>query len=65
VARILEAIYETDFVEESYGFRPGQGPHRAIKALRAHVIAGKTSYVFAPVGRLTRDSKLAGHLSSS
>lgn len=46
VARILEAIYETDFVEESYGFRPGQGPHRAIKALRAHVIAGKTSYVF-------------------
>jgi hypothetical protein len=46
VTRILESIYEADFVDESYGFRRGRSPHKAIKALRGHIIAGKTSFVF-------------------
>ena len=46
VARILEAIYEADFLECSYGFRPGQGPHRALHDLRRQFIAGKAGYVY-------------------
>jgi group II intron reverse transcriptase/maturase len=30
---VLEAIYETDFCEFSYGFRPGRKPHDALDAL--------------------------------
>lgn len=34
VAMILEAIYEQDFHDGSYGFRPGRSPRQAIDALR-------------------------------
>ena len=34
VARILEAVFEADFLECSYGFRPGRNPHHALQALR-------------------------------
>src|SRR5438876_2704583 len=27
---VLNAIYEQDFLECSYGFRPGRGPHQAL-----------------------------------
>jgi group II intron reverse transcriptase/maturase len=33
VKRILEAIYEVDFSDSSYGFRPGRGCHEALKEL--------------------------------
>ncbi len=33
LARILEAVYEQDFIEDSYGFRPGRSCHKALKAL--------------------------------
>ncbi len=33
VADILEAIYEEDFIDDSYGYRPGKDAHKAIKAL--------------------------------
>jgi group II intron reverse transcriptase/maturase len=46
VARILEAIYEADFRECSYGFRPGRSPHQALRDLRRQFIAGKAGYVF-------------------
>jgi len=32
-AQILQAIYEEDFEPSSYGYRPGLGPHDAIRAL--------------------------------
>lgn len=35
--RVLEAIYEPLFLECSYGFRPGRGPHDAIRALHQHL----------------------------
>jgi len=31
VAKILEAIYEQDFLANSFGYRPGTGAHSAIK----------------------------------
>ena len=46
VARILSAIYEQDFVECSYGYRPGRNPHQALRALRSYLISGKVLYVY-------------------
>jgi len=40
MTRILEAIYEPTFLPLSYGYRPGQGAHEAIKAIN-HMIMGK------------------------
>jgi group II intron reverse transcriptase/maturase len=34
VAIILESIFEADFYESSYGFRPGRSPHHALQAVR-------------------------------
>lgn len=34
VAMLLEAIYEEDFFDFSYGFRPGRSAHRALDAMR-------------------------------
>jgi len=34
VAMLLEAIYEQDFCDVSYGFRPGRSPHHALHAVR-------------------------------
>lgn len=45
VTRILEAIYENDFMNFSYGFRPGRSQHMALKALRESIL-GRTNYVF-------------------
>jgi RNA-directed DNA polymerase len=33
VAMVLEAVYEQDFLDSSYGFRPGRGAHDALSAL--------------------------------
>lgn len=33
LVKILQAIYEQDFVDDSYGFRPGRGCHDALRAL--------------------------------
>ncbi len=46
VARILEAIYEADFLDVSYGFRPGRNPHQALRRLRECIMAEKVGYVF-------------------
>jgi len=34
VAMLLEAVYEQDFYDFSYGFRPGRSPHQALHELR-------------------------------
>jgi group II intron reverse transcriptase/maturase len=34
VAMVLEAVYEQDFYDCSYGFRPGRSAHDALRALR-------------------------------
>lgn len=35
--KVLEAIYEPLFLDCSYGFRPGRGPHDATRALHRHL----------------------------
>ena len=38
VARVLEAVYEQDFLECSYGFRPGRSAHQALEALQNRAV---------------------------
>jgi len=42
---VLNAIYETDFVGFSYGFRPGRSPHDAVNALYAGIMTRSVSWV--------------------
>ena len=37
---ILEPIFEADFLDCSYGFRPGRSAHQALEAIREHLQAG-------------------------
>jgi RNA-directed DNA polymerase len=39
---ILEPIFEADFKDCSYGFRPERSAHQALKAVREHIQAGFT-----------------------
>ncbi len=41
-ADVLNAIYESDFLGFSYGFRPGRNQHDALDALAVGVVAGHT-----------------------
>lgn len=45
LVRILEAIYEGDFIEDSYGFRPGRGCHDALRSLSLEVEGGQVHYI--------------------
>ena len=45
LVRILEQIYEQDFIEDSYGFRPGRSCHDALRALNATLERGGTEWV--------------------
>lgn len=45
VREVLEAIYEQDFLDCSYGFRPGRGAHDAVRALDRAVYQGKVSWI--------------------
>ena len=40
VLLILEPIFEEDFEDCSYGFRPGRSAHQALEAIRGHIKAG-------------------------
>jgi len=46
VARILSAIFEQDFLDLSYGYRPGRNPHGALKALRSQIVTKKVRHVY-------------------
>ena len=42
---VLNAIYETDFLGFSYGFRPGRSPHHALDALYTALLTRKVNWV--------------------
>ena len=42
---VLNAIYETDFLGFSYGFRPGRSQHHALDALYAGLLTKKVNWV--------------------
>ena len=39
--QVLSPIFEADFSESSYGFRPGRNAHQAVKAARQYVAEGR------------------------
>jgi RNA-directed DNA polymerase len=45
LVRILEQIYEQDFIDDSFGFRPDRGCHDALRALNVSLERGGTEWV--------------------
>ena len=45
VREVLEAIYEQDFLDCSYGFRPGRSAHDAVRTLDQIVHRGEVSWI--------------------
>ena len=45
VVEVLNAIYETDFLGFSYGFRPGRSQHDALDALAIGIYRKKVNWV--------------------
>lgn len=45
LVKILNAVYEQDFIEDSYGFRPKRGCHDALKAITRKIEYGKVNYI--------------------
>ena len=45
IARILEAIYEADFLDSSYGFRPKRDCHQAINAVDKTIMTRPINHV--------------------
>lgn len=48
---ILEPIYEADFEDSSYGFRPGRSSKDAITAIKEHLKEGKTEVYDADLSK--------------
>lgn len=45
IKKILEAIYEQDFVEVSSGFRPNRGCHDALEVVDKTIMTKAVNYV--------------------
>lgn len=46
VREVLEAVFEQDFLECSYGFRPWRGAHNAIRAIQVAAMCNQMNWVF-------------------
>nr|QNO48872.1 hypothetical protein JECKPIEH_00011 [Methanosarcinales archaeon ANME-2c ERB4] len=45
IKKILEAIFEQDFIDTSYGFRPNRSCHDALKKLNKTIMTGPVNFV--------------------
>jgi RNA-directed DNA polymerase len=45
LVRILQAVYEQDFIEDSYGSRPGRSCHQALRALSVTVEEKRVNHI--------------------
>jgi len=43
VLLVIEPIFEADFLDCSFGFRPGRSAHQAVDAIRDHLKSGRTA----------------------
>lgn len=55
VMLIIEPIFEADFLDSSYGFRPGRSAHDAVEKIRSHLKEGK---------RVVYDADLKGYFDT-
>jgi RNA-directed DNA polymerase len=45
MVEVLNAIYEQDFLDCSYGFRPGRGPHQALDEVGRVICTRPTGWI--------------------
>ena len=45
IAKILSAVFEVDFLENSYGFRPNRNPHQALEEIDRAIMTKPVNYV--------------------
>lgn len=64
VAMVLEAVYEQDFLDCSYGCRPGRSAHHAIRDLRKGLMAMGGGWVLEADIQSYYDNLDHGHLRS-
>ena len=62
VAMVLEAIYEQEFLECSFGFRPGRSAHDALRTLRDGLMQMRGGWVLEVDIKGFFDSLVHGHL---
>jgi RNA-directed DNA polymerase len=62
VVMLLEPIYEQDFLDCSYGFRPGRSAHQALQSFRGQLMSSRGGYVLEVDIRKFFDSLDHGHL---
>ena len=62
VVMLLEPIYEQDFLDCSYGFRPGRSAHQALKSFRDQLMSCRGGYVLEVDIRTFFDNLDHGHL---
>ena len=48
---VIEPIFEADFQDNSYGFRPKRNAHQAVEDVRKHLFEGKTEVIDADISR--------------
>ena len=48
---VIEPIFEADFQENSYGFRPKRSAHQAVDDVRAHLLKGKMDVIDADISK--------------
>jgi hypothetical protein len=60
VVRVLNQIWEEDFVDFSYGFRPGRSQHDALDALYVGITGRKMNYGWTwTFGHFSTESSMA------
>ena len=64
VAMVLEAVYEQDFLDCSYGFRPGRSAHQAVQLLWEELMKMRGGYVWDVDIKSFFDQMDRGHLRS-
>jgi len=62
VVMLLEPIYEQDFLDCSYGFRPGRSAHQALESFRDQLMSCRGGYVLEVDIRKFFDNLDHGHL---
>jgi len=48
---IVEPIFEADFQDNSYGFRPKRNAHQAVQDVTGHLLKGKTEVIDADISK--------------
>ncbi len=48
---VIEPIFEADFQDNSYGFRPKRNAHQAVEDVKNHLLKGKTDVIDADISK--------------